>query len=72
MFRFYVSDGAMKLTTLHTDNTNTVKASLSKRMYDYRLIDFIVGAMPVADDIGPVRNIRHISTGHHIQKANVH
>jgi hypothetical protein len=62
----------MKLTTLHTNNTNTVKAALMKRMYEYRLIDCIVGAMPVAEDIGPAKDIRHIDTGHHIQIANVH
>ena len=62
----------MKLTTLHTNNTNTVKAALSNRMYVYRLIDCIVGAMPVAEGIGPAKDIKHINTGHHIQRANVH
>jgi len=62
----------MKHSTLHTNNTNNVKAALIKRMYVYRLIDCVVGTMPVAEDTGPVRDIMHNSTDHHIQIANVH
>jgi ribosomal protein S12 methylthiotransferase accessory factor YcaO len=72
VFRFCVSDGAMKLTTLHTNISNIVKEALIKRMYEYRLINCVVGALPVAEDIVPVKDIRHINTQHHIQIANVH
>ena len=45
---------------LDTNNNNTVKAAPSNRMYVYRTVRATVGG------------IRHISTEHHIQKANVH
>ena len=65
-----MSAGNKKRTTLDTNNSHTVKAELSKRMYVHRTLTVEWESLPVVGRYWANGEIRHIITEYNIQSAN--